>query len=208
ARSSAALDHGQSRVDARTRLDRRHARARQDGRRGRLVGRPVLRLHEGRPGLQRGLARVRPKRSGAPAPHRLRARAGAGGWQRPMIAVLLAQTIAVTGGTVYPVSGPKIANATVLIRDGKIAVVGTSVVVPSDATRIDAAGKWVTPGLIDGGGQMGLVEIGAVAGTRDGSLANDSVAASFNVAEGLNPASVLIRSNRMEGITTALAAPA
>src|SRR5439155_866138 len=83
---------------------------------------------------------------------RLRARAGAGGWQRPMIAVLLAQTIAVTGGTVYPVSGPKIANATVLIRDGKIAAVGTSVVVPSDATRIDAAGKWVTPGLIDGGG--------------------------------------------------------
>src|SRR5436309_11820825 len=77
-----------------------------------------------------------------------------------MIAVLLAQTIAVTGGTVYPVSGPKIANATVLIRDGKIAAVGTSVVVPSDATRIDAAGKWVTPGLIDGGGQIGLVEIG------------------------------------------------
>ena len=125
-----------------------------------------------------------------------------------MIAVLLAQTIAVTGGTVYPVSGPKIANATVLIRDGKIAAVGTSVVVPSDATRIDAAGKWVTPGLIDGGGQMGLVEIGAVAGTRDGSLATDSVAASFNVAEGLNPASVLIPVTRIEGITTALAAPA
>src|SRR5207249_1506245 len=102
----------------------------------------------------------------------------------------------------------KIANATVLIRDGKIAAVGTSVVVPSDATRIDAAGKWVTPGLIDGGGQMGLVEIGAVAGTRDGSLATDSVAASFNVAEGLNPASVLIPVTRIEGITTALAAPA
>src|SRR5436305_1638023 len=94
-----------------------------------------------------------------------------------MIAVLLAQTIAVTGGTVYPVSGPKIANATVLIRDGKIAVVGTSVVVPSDATRIDAAGKWVTPGLIDGGGQMGLVESGAAAGTRDGSPAPGGVAA-------------------------------
>src|SRR2546422_7980757 len=124
-----------------------------------------------------------------------------------MIAVLLAQMIAITGGTVYPVSGPKIANATVLIRDGKIAAVGTNVSVPTDATRIDAAGKWVTPGLIDGGGQMGLVEIGAVAGTRDGSLATDSVAASFSVAEGLNPASVLIPVTRIEGITTALAAP-
>jgi len=62
-----------------------------------------------------------------------------------MIAVLLAQTIAITGGTVYPVSGPKVANATVLIRDGKIAAVGTNVAVPSDATRIDAAGSPTPP---------------------------------------------------------------
>ena len=124
-----------------------------------------------------------------------------------MIAVLLAQTIAITGGTVYPVSGPKIANATVLIRDGKIAAVGINVAVPSDATRIDAAGKWVTPGLIDGGGQMGLVEISAVSGTREGSLSGDTVAAAFNVAEGLNPASMLIPVTRVEGVTTTLAAP-
>jgi len=76
-----------------------------------------------------------------------------------MIAVLLAQTIAITGGTVYPVTGPKIANATVLIRDGKVAAVGSNVTIPSDATRVDATGKWITPGFIDGGGQMGLVEI-------------------------------------------------
>ena len=36
-----------------------------------------------------------------------------------MITLLLAQTIAITGGTVYPVSGPKIEHATVLIRDGQ-----------------------------------------------------------------------------------------
>jgi len=125
-----------------------------------------------------------------------------------MIAFLLAQTIAITGGTVYPVSGPKLANATVLIRDGKIAAVGTSVAVPSDATRIDATGKWVTPGLIDGAGQMGLVEIGAVAGTREALLKGDTIAASFNVAEGINPASVVIPVTRIEGVTTVLAVPA
>jgi len=124
-----------------------------------------------------------------------------------MIALLLAQTIAITGGTAYPVSGPKIPNATVLVRDGRIAAVGTNVAVPSDATRIDATGKWVTPGLIDGGSQVGLVEINAVGGTREGSLASDTIAAAFNVAEGLNPASVLIPVTRIEGITTALAAP-
>jgi len=125
-----------------------------------------------------------------------------------MIAFLLAQTIAITGGTVYPVAGPKLAKATVLIRDGRIAAVGTDVSVPSDATRIDAAGKWVTPGLIDGAGQVGLVEISAVPGTREGSIQGDTIAAAFNVAEGINPASTLIPVTRIEGITTALAMPA
>lgn len=125
-----------------------------------------------------------------------------------MIAFVLAQTIAITGGTVYPVSGPKIEQATVLIRDGKIVAVGASVTVPSDATRIDATGKWVTPGFIDGAGQMGLVEISAVSGTREGSVQGDTIAAAFNVAEGINPASQLIPVTRIEGITTTLASPA
>jgi imidazolonepropionase-like amidohydrolase len=124
-----------------------------------------------------------------------------------MIAFLLAQTIAITGGTVYPVSGPKIDNATVLIRDGRVAAVGTNVAVPAGATRIDAAGKWVTPGLIDAAGQMGLTEIGAVQGTNDAFQRTSEVAASFNVAEGINPASALIPVTRIEGITSTLAWP-
>jgi imidazolonepropionase-like amidohydrolase len=124
-----------------------------------------------------------------------------------MIALLLAQTIAVTGATVYPVSGPKLANATVLITDGKIAAVGAQVTIPADATRIDARGKWVTPGLIDGAGQMGLVEITMVSGTREGTVKGDTIAAAFNVAEGINPGSTLIPVTRIEGITTTLAIP-
>jgi imidazolonepropionase-like amidohydrolase len=125
-----------------------------------------------------------------------------------MIALILAQTIAITGGTVYPVSGPKLEHATVLIQGGKIAAVGTNVTIPADATRIDATGKWITPGLIDGGGQMGLVEIGAVPTTREASLVGDTIAAAFNVAEGVNPESQVIPVTRVEGITTTLATPA
>jgi imidazolonepropionase-like amidohydrolase len=124
-----------------------------------------------------------------------------------MIALLLAQTIAITGGTVYPVSGPKLAKATVLVRDGRVVAVGSNVAVPAEATRIDATGKWVTPGLIDGAGQLGLVEISAVPATREGSVQGDTIAAAFNVAEGINPASTLIPVTRIEGITTALATP-
>src|SRR6266581_2253184 len=124
-----------------------------------------------------------------------------------MIAFLLAQTIAITGGTVYPVSGPKIENATVLIRDGRIAAVGANVAVPAGATRIDASGKWVTPGFIDGAGQMGLREIEMVDNTNEYRLRGNDVAASFNVLEGINPASTLIAVNRMEGVTSTLAVP-
>lgn len=124
-----------------------------------------------------------------------------------MIAFLLAQTIAITGGTVYPVSGPKIENATVLIRDGRIAAVGANVTVPDGATRIDAAGKWVTPGLFDGAGQMGLREISAVQNTNEQTLRGNQVAAAFNVLEGINPGSMLIGVNRIEGVTTTLAVP-
>ena len=57
-----------------------------------------------------------------------------------------AQTVAITGGTVYPVSGPADPNGTVLIVNGQITAVGAERRRPAGATRIDATGKWVTPG--------------------------------------------------------------
>ncbi len=122
-------------------------------------------------------------------------------------APLAGQTIAITGGTVYPISGPKIENATVLIRDGRIAAVGANVQVPAGAQQVNAAGKWVTPGLIDAATQIGLTEIGSVEGTNEGSFRGDEVAAAFNVLEGVNPASQLIPVTRIEGITTVVAGP-
>ncbi|MBI2614591.1 MAG: amidohydrolase family protein [Gemmatimonadetes bacterium] len=120
---------------------------------------------------------------------------------------LAGQTIAITGGTVYPVSGPRIENATVLIRDGRFVAVGTNVQVPAGAQQVDARGKWVTPGLIDVATQIGLTEIGAVQGTNEGTLAGNDVSASFNVLEGINPASQLIPVARIEGITTVMSSP-
>jgi imidazolonepropionase-like amidohydrolase len=40
-------------------------------------------------------------------------------------------------------------NGTILIRNGKIAEIGTNVQVPPGAKVIDGKGKWVTPGIID-----------------------------------------------------------
>jgi imidazolonepropionase-like amidohydrolase len=120
----------------------------------------------------------------------------------------LAQPVAIVGGKVYPVSGPPIENATVLIDNGAIKEVGANVSIPAAATRIDAKGKWVTPGLIYAASGLGVVEIGAVPEANDASAKGDrSVAASFRVWEGLNPSTVLWEPARNEGVTSVVVAP-
>ncbi len=119
-----------------------------------------------------------------------------------------AQAVAIVGGTVYPVSAPRIERGTVLLRDGRVVAVGSNVAIPADARRIDATGRVVTPGFVNAGTQLGVVEIGAVRDTRDASArGRDAVAASFAVWEGFNPASVLIQPARNEGVTTAVIVP-
>jgi len=119
-----------------------------------------------------------------------------------------AQTVAITGGKVYPVSSAPIENGTVLIRDGKIVAVGANVTIPSDARRIDASGKWVTPGFINSASQLGLVEVGQVGDTRnDAARGQDNIAAAFTVWEGLNTRSVLIAPARREGVTNVVIVP-
>jgi imidazolonepropionase-like amidohydrolase len=119
-----------------------------------------------------------------------------------------AQTIAITGGKVYTMTGPPIENGTVVITNGKIVSVGANVPIPSGAQRIDATGKLVTPGFINSATQLGLVEIGQVADTRDmRAQGKDNIAASFTVWEGLNPNSVMLAPARKEGVTTFVILP-
>lgn len=114
-----------------------------------------------------------------------------------------AQTIAITGARVHPVSGPVIENGTVVIRDGRIVSVGSSVAIPDGARRIDAAGKWVTPGIFNAATTLGVSEIGALPGTYDASATGTrGVAAAFRPWEGFNPASPLLQVTRNDGITT------
>lgn len=73
----------------------------------------------------------------------------------------LAQKIAIVGATLIDVSNyghstNDIADSVVLIDDGKIVAVGsaTQITIPPGSTRIDARGKFLIPGLIDGFGAM------------------------------------------------------
>src|SRR5689334_1634871 len=58
-------------------------------------------------------------------------------------------TIAIRNATLLTVTKGTIQNGTVVLRNGKIAAIGTNVTIPAGAQVIDAAGKFVSPGLID-----------------------------------------------------------
>lgn len=120
----------------------------------------------------------------------------------------VAQSVAITGGTVYPVSGSPIENATVVITGDKITAVGVGVTVPAGATVIDAKGAWITPGLFNGATALGLREVSGESSTDDDSAKGDrAVAAGVRAWEGLNPQSVLWSPARSEGVTTVASLP-
>jgi imidazolonepropionase-like amidohydrolase len=121
---------------------------------------------------------------------------------------LPAQTVAITNAKIYTISGAAIERGTLVIRDGKIVAVGANVSAPTGARVIDAAGKIVTPGLLDSSTGLGTVEIDLSAdGTNDLTTTDDRITAAFNVADNLNPFSTLIPVTRVEGITRAVVAP-
>ena len=126
----------------------------------------------------------------------------------PRPAQAAGETIAITNARVLPVSGPAIERGTVLIRGGKIAAVGAGVAVPPGARVVDAAGKVVTPGLIESSTQIGIVEIPLSAeGTADQSTSDTGLSAAFTVVDAFNGESAIIPVTRVDGITSAVTRP-
>ncbi len=51
--------------------------------------------------------------------------------------------------TILDGTGRRLQNASLLLRDGKVSAIGQDIDPPAGAQVIDAAGRWITPGLID-----------------------------------------------------------
>jgi len=120
-----------------------------------------------------------------------------------------AESIAITNATVYTVAEQGIlSQATVVIDNGKITAVYSKDDVPASLsadTVIDAKGRILTPGLIASGNLLGLVEVGAVSATRDGS--DKKADLTFDASLAFNPKSTLIPYARKGGITSNLVMP-
>lgn len=78
--------------------------------------------------------------------------------------------------TILTGDGERLDNASLYISNGRIEWIGAGTVTP-DATVVDAAGKWITPGLIDVHSHLGVYPSPGVAAHSDGNEATAPVTA-------------------------------
>jgi imidazolonepropionase-like amidohydrolase len=108
--------------------------------------------------------------------------------------------------TIYPVTGPEIANGSILIEDGKIADMGAKVNAPKHAKIVEGKGLRAYPGMIDSATELGLGEISSIRETSDtGEIGEYNPQLRTIVA--VNPSSEHIPVVRANGVTTAIALP-
>lgn len=120
------------------------------------------------------------------APHALSAQAQRAATQKPVTLIKNATVLTVTKGD--------LANTDILIRDGKIAQIGTNIQAPAGAVVIDATGKYVMPGIIDAHSHMMLDAI------NEGSLSVTSMVRTDDV---LNPTAINVYRALAGGVTSA-----
>lgn len=121
---------------------------------------------------------------------------------------VLAQTVAITGGKLVIGDGSDpIEGGTVLVQDGKVIAVGRDVVVPAGVRKVDASGKWVTPGLVVAITDLGLFDVEAVDNSNDSAAGKSPFSASLDLSQAINPDAQHIRVSRAGGVTRAAVAP-
>jgi len=121
------------------------------------------------------------------------------------------ETIAFRSARLLTAAGPEIADGVLVIREGKILAVGPAgtVQIPAGARVVDAAGKTITPGLVDAHSHIGL---GASGGDTEDNEGNDPVTPQLRVIdsihpEGMGPDRNQFRSAVAEGVTAVVARP-
>lgn len=114
-------------------------------------------------------------------------------------------TFLLKNATVVTVTKGTLENASVLIKDGKIAGVGTNLS-EDGAEVLDLSGMFIYPGLMDGGTSLGAIEVSSVAETVDNREIGN-VTPNMQILTTINPNSEAIPVTRVSGVTTVLTKP-
>lgn len=120
----------------------------------------------------------------------------------------IAAPVAITGATALTgVGEQRIENATIIIDNGRITAIGSGLAVPAGATRVDASGRIITPGIIAAASDLGISEVEGVRETNDAGARQSAFSAALDLSTAINPNSLHFAINRMAGITRAVVMP-
>jgi imidazolonepropionase-like amidohydrolase len=108
----------------------------------------------------------------------------------------------IRNATILTGAGPVIEGGSVLLQDGKISAVGRTVTAPAGATVIDAAGKWVTPGIIDTHSHLGVYPSPGITATQDGNEMTSPNTAEVSAEHSLWPQDPQFELALAGGVTT------
>jgi imidazolonepropionase-like amidohydrolase len=111
----------------------------------------------------------------------------------------------IKGGTVVNPGGQQMPNTDVLIRNNRIVAIGAGANA-AGAKVIDAAGKFIYPGMIDANTGIGLSEIGGVQ-TMNLSREMGQFNPHMKAIVALNVESEILGVTRMNGVTTVVTSP-
>lgn len=114
----------------------------------------------------------------------------------------LGLTTTLSNATLVLPTGQVIEGGGIRLKDGIIEEVGGSV-----KGGQDLGGRWLVPGFIDAGSQVGLWEVGMEGDSRDDGEGLGSVLPDLRVVDGYNPCSEVIPVTRLSGILTTVVLP-
>ncbi len=117
------------------------------------------------------------------------------------------RTTLIRNVNIFTAAGPLIRNGAVLMQNGKVAAIGTSVTAPADAIVIDGGGKYVTPGLIDTHSHLGVYPAPGTAAHDDGNEATAPVTAHVWAEHSVWPQDPQFPRNLAGGTTTVQVLP-
>ncbi len=127
------------------------------------------------------------------------------------------RSFAIKGAKVVPVSGPVLAEATVVVSRGIIVAVGKDATIPADAWIVEGKGLTVYPGFIDSFTDVGVAAAPPPAGGDGNARQQQAISKGpedrpattpwKNAADEINLSDPRIESWRAAGFTTTVSAP-
>jgi imidazolonepropionase-like amidohydrolase len=120
-----------------------------------------------------------------------------------LLAVAAAADLAIVHATALPISGPPIADATLLVTGGKIEALGAGLPVPPGTrTVIDAKGRYLMPGIIDVHSHMGVYPWPGANAHSDGNEATDPFTPRVWAGDSFHVEDPALARARAGGVTT------